>query len=86
MCFGTRGAVFGKSRDVEVVQDAGGVYDMGGKETGGVGGKKGYIFSSSSDSLVLLARCDTFGSYPAFLWLTNTKRPSIHHAQLPGTS
>jgi len=30
-----------KSRDIEIVQDAGGVYHTGGKEKGGVGGKKG---------------------------------------------
>jgi len=30
------------------------VYNTGGKENGGVGGKKGYIFSSSGDVLVQL--------------------------------
>jgi len=30
------------------------VYNMGGKEKGGVGGKKGYIYSSSGDFLVQL--------------------------------
>jgi hypothetical protein len=35
-------------------QDAVGVYNMRGKENGGIGGKKGYIHSSSSDFLVQL--------------------------------
>ena len=30
------------------------MYNMGGKENGGVGGKKGYIYSSSGDFLVQL--------------------------------
>ena len=40
MCFGTRGVVLCKSRDVKRVQDAGSVFDMGGKANGGEGGKK----------------------------------------------
>jgi len=43
-----------KSRDVDIVQDAGGMFATGGKENGGVGGKKGYIYSSSCDFLVQL--------------------------------
>ena len=39
-CFGTSGMVLCKSRDVEIVQDAGGVFHMGRNENGGVGGKK----------------------------------------------
>jgi len=31
-------------------------------------------------------RYDNFNSYPAFFWLTNTKQPSLHLPQLPGTS
>jgi len=34
---------------VERVQDAGVVLNMGGNESGGEGGKKGYIYSSSCD-------------------------------------
>jgi hypothetical protein len=34
---------------VEKVEDAGGVFNTGGKENGGEGGKKGYIYSSSCD-------------------------------------
>jgi len=30
------------------------VYSTGGREIGGVGGKKGYIYSSSGDDLVQL--------------------------------
>jgi len=86
VCFGMRVIVLCKSCDVKISQDAGGVYNMGGKENGGVGGKKGYIYSSSDDLLVQLVRQDTFHSYPAFGWLTNTKRPSHYLAQPPGTT
>jgi len=41
-----------KSQDVKILQDAGGVDNMGGNKNGGVGGKKGYIHSSSGDVLV----------------------------------
>jgi len=43
-----------KSQDFEIVQDAGGVFNMGGKENGGVGGKKGYIDMSSCDLIHIL--------------------------------
>jgi len=36
------------------VEDAGGVLNTGGKENGGVDGKKGYIYLSSCDFLVQL--------------------------------
>jgi len=39
VCFGTRGVVLYNSRDVEIVLDAGGVFDTRGKENEGVGGK-----------------------------------------------
>jgi len=54
VCFGTRGVVLYKSRDVVIVQDAGGVFNTEGKENGGEGGKKGYIYSISCDFLVQL--------------------------------
>ena len=54
MCFGTGGIVQCKSRDFERVQDSGGVLNMGGKENGDQDGKKGYIYSSSSDFLLQL--------------------------------
>ena len=41
------------------------VYNTGGKENGGDGRKKGYIYSSSGDFLVHLVRYDTVGSYTA---------------------
>ena len=75
-----------KSRDVKIVQDAGGVFNRIGNENEGVGGMKGYIYSSSCDFLVQLERYDDFDPYPAFCWLTNTKRRSLHLAQPPGTS
>jgi len=39
---------------VERVEDAGGVTNTGGKENGGEGGKKGYIYSSSCDLIHIL--------------------------------
>jgi hypothetical protein len=59
---------------------------MGGKENGGVGGKKGYTYSSSCDFMVHHVRYDHVGSYPAFSWIMNTIQPSLQLAQLPGTS
>jgi len=38
-----RGVVVWQSCDVEMVQDAGGVFTTGGKENEGVGGKNGFI-------------------------------------------
>jgi len=49
VCFETRGVVLCKSLDVKRVEDAGSVLNTGGKENGGVGGKKGYIYMSSCD-------------------------------------
>jgi len=40
VCVGTRGIVLCKSRDVEIVQDAGGEFNTGRKENRGEGGKK----------------------------------------------
>ena len=78
MCFEIRGVVLFKSCDVKIAQDSGGVFNTEGKEKVGVGGKKGYIYSSSSDFLVQLVRYDNFDSYPALYWLTNTQWPSLH--------
>ena len=49
-----RGILLCKSRDVKRVQDAGGVFNTGGKEIGGEGGNKGLIYSSSCDFLIQL--------------------------------
>jgi len=54
VCFKTRRVGLCKSRDVEIVQDAGGMFKTGGKENGGVGGKNRYIYSSSCDSIHIL--------------------------------
>jgi len=54
VCFGTGWIVLCKSLDVERVEDAGGASNTGGKENAGVGGKKGYIFSSSCDLIHIL--------------------------------
>jgi hypothetical protein len=58
VCFGTRGVVLCKSRDVELVQDAAGVFNTGGKDNGGVGRTNGYIYSSSGDFLVRSSTCE----------------------------
>jgi hypothetical protein len=55
VCFVTRGIVLCKSRDVKIVQDAGSVFNKGGKENGGVGGMKGYIYSSSCNLIHILS-------------------------------
>jgi len=64
VCFGTRGVVFCKSHDVEMVPDAGSVFNSGRKDNGGVGrqrkgnggvgGKRGYIYSSFCDLIHIL--------------------------------
>ena len=54
MCFGMRGVVLCKSRDVERVENAGCVLNTEEKENGGNGGKKGYIYSSACDLIHVL--------------------------------
>jgi hypothetical protein len=73
-----RGVVLFKSRDVKIVQDAAGALNTGGKDNGGAGGKKEYIYSSSGNFLVQ-------GSTGEFCWLTNTKRHSLYLTAPPGT-
>jgi len=86
VCFRTRSVVLCKARDVKIVQGAGGVFNMWGKENRGVGWKKGYTYSGSCDFLVQIVSIDNVDSYPTFCWLTKTKRPTLHLAQPPGTS
>ena len=52
--FGKERRYFGQVTCVERVQDAGSVLKMGGKEKGGEGGKKGYIYSSFCDLIHIL--------------------------------
>jgi len=80
------GVVLCKSHYVEMVQDAGSVFNMGGNVKGGTNGKKGFMYSSFCDCLVQLVRYESFHSDSAFCWLINTKRHSLHLAQPPGTS
>ena len=54
MCFGTRGIVLDKSRDVDRVEDTGSVSNMGGKENRDVDGKRGYIYLSFCNFLIQL--------------------------------
>jgi len=86
LCYGPRGIVICRSSEVEIIRDAAGVFNAGGHENGGVGGKKGYIYSSSCNFLVQLVRYQYFDSYPSFSWLTNTKRHSLGPAQPPSIS
>jgi len=79
VCFRTSGVVLCKSRDVEIVQDAAGVFNMAGKDNTGVGGRKGYIYWISGNFLIEGSTCE-------FCCLTNTKRCSIHFAAPRGTS
>jgi hypothetical protein len=79
VCFGMRRVVLCKSHDVKIVQNAAGVLNTGGKDNGGEGGKKGYIYSSSSDFLVQGSTCE-------FCWLTNTKWRGLDLAVPPGIS
>jgi hypothetical protein len=60
-------------------QDAVGAYNTGGKAKGDVGGKKGYIYSSSDDFFDQGSACE-------FCCLRNTKRRSLHLAAPQGTS
>jgi hypothetical protein len=53
-----RRVVLCKSRDVTIVQDAAGVFDMEGNDNAGVGGKKRYIHSSSGEFLVQDSTCE----------------------------
>jgi hypothetical protein len=78
-CFGTRRVVLCKSHEVEIVQDAAGELNTGGNNIGDVGGKKGYIYSSTGDFLVQGSTCE-------FCCLMNTKWHSLHRAAPPGTS
>jgi hypothetical protein len=57
VCFGTRGVELCKSRDVEIVQDAAGVFIMRGQDNGSVGGKKEYIYATSGNFLVQGSTC-----------------------------
>jgi len=45
-----------KSRNVKIVQNAGGLFDTGVTENGGVGRKKKNIYSSSCNFLVHLVK------------------------------
>jgi hypothetical protein len=49
-----RGDDLYKSHDVDGVEDTGGVFNMGGKGNGGIGGMKGYVYSSLCSIFVQL--------------------------------
>jgi len=74
MCFETRGIGLHKSCTVERVEDAGKVFNMGGKENGGVGQKKGYIYSSFCNFLVQLVLLINKHKMAQPLYCTTTRR------------
>jgi hypothetical protein len=53
VCSGMRAVVLCKLHDVEIVQDAAGVVNMGVEDNGVVGRKKGYIYCSSCASIYI---------------------------------
>jgi len=82
VCFETRGVVLCNSRDVEIVQNAGGVFNCWRcvqywriRES-----------RCRREEGIYILEFLRVGSYPAFCWLMNTKRPILHLAQPPGTS
>ena len=82
VCYGTRGVVLCKSRDVQIDQDAGRVFNCW--RCVQYRGKREWRCRREEGIYIL--EFLRFGSYPAFSWLMNTKRPSLHLAQPPGTS
>ena len=58
-CFGTRVVVLCKSLDVEIVQDAGGVFNTGRQKNGGV-------------NRILILEFLRLNSYSVFCWVMNT--------------
>ena len=82
LCFGTRGVVLFKSRNVKKVADAGGVFNC----------CRWLYYRRKKESRfmleegIYLLEFLRFGSYAAFRWLMNTQRPSPHLAQPPGLS
>jgi hypothetical protein len=86
--FGTRVVILCKSCVVERVQDAGGVFNMGGKQNGGEGRKKGYIYLSSCDILVKLVLLVTEHKTAQPSWCRTTRHlinmSCICKGQTPG--
>ena len=73
-----------KSRAVEIVQNAGGVFNLERQENEGEYGKK-RDWSCRRQEGIYIRQCLRFDSYPAFCWSMNTKRSSLHLAQQPST-
>jgi len=70
-----RGVVLCKSRDVEIVQDAGGVFNTARKENGGVGRKKTEWRCRQEEGIYILEFLQ-FDSYPACCWLKHNTAQS----------
>ena len=64
-----------KSRDVEIVQDAGGVFNLGRIENGGEGEKKREWRCRREEGIYILELL-RFDSYPSCCWLININLPS----------
>jgi hypothetical protein len=54
VCFTGRGVILYKTRDVDGIDDTGSEVNPGGRENGGVDGKKGYLYSSSRNLIHIL--------------------------------
>jgi hypothetical protein len=82
VCFGTRGVVWYKSHDVEIVEEAAGVFNCGRCVACW---RKRESRCRREEGIYILDFLQ-FGLYPAFCWLMNTTQPSHHLEQPPGTS
>ena len=71
MCCGTRVVVLCKSRDVEIVQDAGGVFNSWPSVS--YAAKRD--LRCRLEQMIYILEFLRFSSYPAFCWLMSTKRP-----------
>ena len=65
-----------KSHDVKIVQDAGGVFNWGRKENGGLGGKKRESRCRREEGIYILELL-RFDSYPVCCWLMSIKPPIL---------
>jgi len=80
-----RGIVLCKSSDVEIVQDAGSVFNKDRKLNGGVGGKKSE-WRCRREEVIYIVQFLRIDPYPVLCWFMNTKPPGIHLAQPPRAS
>jgi len=84
VCCGTRGVVLCNSHDVEIVQDAGSVFNPGRTDNGAVG-RKNIQWKGWQEEVIYILEFLRSNSYLALCWLINRKRPSLHLAQPPSS-